>query len=182
MNHADHVRLLKKGVPHTGGRWADFGSGDGAFTLALADLLGPAAEIHSVDSNAGALARQRRAVSRAFPEVMLHTYNADFTTALDLPLLDGLVVANALHFYSKKEPVVKQLMAYLRPGAAYLIVEYDTDRGNRWVPHPFSFGTWLKIAHHCGLQNTMLLARTPSSFLGSFYCAASNRSRPTATN
>ena len=40
MNHEDHVRLLRKGIVEPGGVWADFGSGAGAFTLALADLLG----------------------------------------------------------------------------------------------------------------------------------------------
>ncbi len=55
MNHADHVRLLRGGVPAPGGVWADFGSGEGAFTLALADLLGTSGEIYSVDQDAGAL-------------------------------------------------------------------------------------------------------------------------------
>src|SRR5690554_4106120 len=41
MNHQDHVNLLRPGVPATGGVWADFGAGTGAFTLALAELLGP---------------------------------------------------------------------------------------------------------------------------------------------
>ena len=43
MIHSDHVRLLRDGVPQAGGVWADIGSGGGAFTLALADLLGPQA-------------------------------------------------------------------------------------------------------------------------------------------
>lgn len=46
MDHADHVALLRAGVvvPETHGgaaTWADLGAGAGAFTLALADLLGP---------------------------------------------------------------------------------------------------------------------------------------------
>ena len=52
------MRLLRGGVPIPGGVWADFGSGDGAFTLALADLLGPGARICSVDREAHSLARQ----------------------------------------------------------------------------------------------------------------------------
>jgi ubiquinone/menaquinone biosynthesis C-methylase UbiE len=49
MNHADHVALLRAGVPGPGGVWADLGSGAGAFTLALADLIGPTGQIYSVD-------------------------------------------------------------------------------------------------------------------------------------
>ena len=39
MNHDDHVRLIREGVLGGGIAWADLGSGSGAFTLALADLL-----------------------------------------------------------------------------------------------------------------------------------------------
>ena len=57
MNHADLVGLIEGGVTERGGRWADLGAGEGAFTLALADLLGPGAHITAVDRDAGALKR-----------------------------------------------------------------------------------------------------------------------------
>ena len=41
MDHAEHVNFLRNGIPATGGVWADFGAGRGAFTLALADLIAP---------------------------------------------------------------------------------------------------------------------------------------------
>ncbi|MGD2077745.1 MAG: methyltransferase domain-containing protein [Chloroflexota bacterium] len=173
MNHADHVRLLEKGVPAIGGRWADFGSGDGAFTLALADLLGPAGEIHSIDRDSRALARQKRRLAERFPETRLLTYVADFRQPLDLPSLDGLVVANALHFLAEKEPAVRSLSGYLRPDGRFIVVEYDTDSGNHWVPYPFSYRRWTELAASSGLGHTELLARAPSSFLGAFYAAVS---------
>ena len=40
MNHTDHVNLLREGISEPGGVWAEFGSGSGAFTMALAELLG----------------------------------------------------------------------------------------------------------------------------------------------
>jgi ubiquinone/menaquinone biosynthesis C-methylase UbiE len=41
MDRQEHINLLRGGVPAPGGVWADFGSGAGAFTLALAELIGP---------------------------------------------------------------------------------------------------------------------------------------------
>ena len=58
MQHADHVDLLRGGVPTVGGLWADLGSGGGAFTLALAELIGPEGAILSVDKDRRALAEQ----------------------------------------------------------------------------------------------------------------------------
>ena len=41
MEHDDHVGLIRDGVEGAGLRWLELGAGRGAFTLALADLLGP---------------------------------------------------------------------------------------------------------------------------------------------
>ena len=57
MDHADHKDLLRDGVPGPGGVWADFGSGSGAFTLALADLIGSTGQIHAIDKDRRALRR-----------------------------------------------------------------------------------------------------------------------------
>lgn len=171
MNHADHVRLLRGGV--AAGVWADFGSGTGAFTLALADLLGAGSEIYAIDRDAGALREQARAMQAQFPTVTLHTLHADFTRPLTLPALDGIVAANALHFVHEKAPVIHLLKSYLKPGGRLLVVEYNVDTGNLWVPHPFSFSTWEKLAQQAGFARTQLLATQPSRFLREFYSAVS---------
>ncbi len=49
MDHRDHINLLRGAIPRTRGAWADFGSGDSAFTLALRELLGPEGGIRSID-------------------------------------------------------------------------------------------------------------------------------------
>jgi hypothetical protein len=61
----------------------------------------------------------------------------------------------------------------MRPAASVVVVEYDTDRGNPWVPHPFSYGTWQRIAADAGLVETREIGRVPSRFLGAIYAAAS---------
>ncbi len=66
MDHRDHVALLRAAV-EPGGSWADIGAGEGAFTLALADLLGPGGRIVAIDRDRGALERNEEAVRRALP-------------------------------------------------------------------------------------------------------------------
>lgn len=177
MNHTDHVNLLRDGIPTPGEIWADFGSGSGAFTLALAELLGPGGEIYSVDKDRGALRTQERAIQAQFPRTSVHYLTADFTRPLSdkLPPLDGLVIANALHFqrYKAQRQVVELLKRYLRPEGRFILVEYDVDRGNFWVPHPLSYQSWEKLARECGFAHTQLLAKRPSRFLQGIYAAVS---------
>ena len=170
MNHADLVALIEDGVTEHGGRWADLGSGEGYFTLALADLIGPGSHITAVDRDGGAL---RRVVRDRFPGVEIETEVGDFTRPLPLANLDGIVMANSLHFVRDKTPVLESVRNMLRPGGTLIIVEYGADRGNPWVPHPFSFETWEKMAARAGFVKTRLLRTIPSRHLGSMYSAAS---------
>jgi SAM-dependent methyltransferase len=177
MNHTDHVNLIREGI--IPGVWADFGSGGGAFTLALADLLGkgertsPGATIHSVDRDAGVLAQQRRAMQAQFPAAAVTYHRADFTHKLDLPPLDGIIMANSLHFVRHKTPVLALIRGYLKPGGRLVIVEYNTDRGNTWVPYPFSFASWEELAQSNGFVHTRLLRTRSGSFLDGMYSALS---------
>jgi ubiquinone/menaquinone biosynthesis C-methylase UbiE len=177
MNHDDHVALLRAGVPGSG-VWADLGSGSGAFTLALAQLLGPDGEIYSVDRDAGALREQERVMRSRFPSVAVHYVVADFTAPLDLPPLDGIAMANSLHYQRDKLPVLRRVRSVLRPGGRLLVVEYDTNRGNRWVPYPVTFDVWRRLADEAGFVGTRLLATHPSRFLGGFFSAVSLNPTP----
>jgi SAM-dependent methyltransferase len=177
MDHRDHVDLIRGGVTQQGGTWADVGAGTGAFTLALADLLGPGAHIVAVDRDAGALRTNKATVAARFPTTRLTTLVADLTGPLELPPLDGLVAANSLHYVPRDRQVtaVRSLAAHLRPGAPFIVVEYDADRGNPWVPHPFSSLAWERLAAAAGLDETREIGRVPSRFLGAIYAAVSRR-------
>jgi SAM-dependent methyltransferase len=175
VDHEDHVALIREGVLGGGTTWADLGSGEGAFTLALADLLGPAGSIHSIDRDERALQTQGRALRRAFPGVRVTPLVADFARPLELPPLDGIVMANSLHFQRDRLAVVRLVRGYLRPGGRLVLVEYDTDHGNPWVPYPLSFGSWERLAAEAGFRETRRLASVPSRFLGSIYSALSLR-------
>ena len=175
MNHTDHVHLLRKGVTEPGGIWADLGSGSGAFTLALAELLGPTGRIYSVDKDSSVLRQQEQAMHQFSPTMNVTYIPADFTRSLDLPQLDGIVMANSLHFVRKKDDVLQRVASHIRPNGRLLIVEYNVDHGNMWVPYPFSYETWEKLASKNGFVETQLLERRPSRFLNEMYSAVSLR-------
>ena len=172
MEHADHVRLLRGGVTR-GGTWADLGAGTGAFTLALAELVGPEGEVIAVDRDRGALRDLDHTLRPGGATV--RCLAADFTKPIDLASLDGVVMANSLHFVRDKAPVLALVHKMLKPSGRLLLVEYDADHGNTWVPHPMSFETWRALADANGFAETRKLASVPSRFLGRIYSAESVR-------
>ena len=173
MNQSDLVALLREGVGDRGGRWADLGAGAGAFTLALAELIGPRANITAVDRDGRAMRDLVAEMGKTFPGVEIDVKVADFTRPLELADLDGIVMANSLHFVREKEPVLESVRAMLRPGGRLIVVEYGTDHGNLWVPHPFSYVRWELMAARAGFVRTRLLRTIPSRHLGSMYSAVS---------
>ena len=176
MDHADHVALLRPAVA-PGGTWADIGAGEGAFTLALADLLGPGGRIVAVDRDRRALERNAEGVRARFPHVAIETLVADFQRPLTLPPLDGLVAANSLHFVGRKQQVevIAALAAHLVPGGRFVVVEFNADHGNPWVPHPFSYPDVGLLANQSVSLETRRIGRVPSRFLGAIYAAESRR-------
>ena len=177
MDHEDHVALIRAGVEGAGARWLELGAGHGAFTLALADLLGPGAEITAVDRDRRALDDLARSIRARFPDARLTLEVADFTVSLPGPggYFNGVLMANSLHFVRDKLPVVAAAIERLRPGGRFVLVEYGSDRGNPWVPWAIGYGTWEGLAARAGLRNTRRIGAVPSRFLGSIYAAVSER-------
>lgn len=176
MDHTDHVNLLKPADLPRGGIWADFGAGSGAFTLALSDLIGLGAEIYAIDKDRAGLGRLERSHREHFGTSQnLHLVRADFTGPLSLPPLDGIVMANSLHYFKDKIKLLRHVQSFLKLNGALLLVEYNADSGNPWVPYPLSFETYCGLAPRAGFSEPRLLATLPSRFLREFYSAVAYR-------
>ena len=172
MEQHEATALIRAAIPGTGGTWADLGAGSGTFTRALASLIGADGSVYAVDRDAGALralAKAKRDPHTADIQIVV----GDFTTTIQLPRLDGLLCANALHFvpYADQPRVVEQVTSHLKDDAPLIVVEYERRDANPYVPYPISFESLGKLAHACGLAAPRLIATKPSRYRGSIYSA-----------
>jgi ubiquinone/menaquinone biosynthesis C-methylase UbiE len=176
MKHADHLALIARGLDGAGPRWLELGAGSGAFTLALLDLLGAEVDVVALDRDAHALGRLEEQARRQFPSATVRAVVADFTHPLPVEpaTFDGVLMANSLHFVRNKEPVLRAAIEKLKPGARFVLVEYESDLGNRWVPWPNGYLRWAELAARVGLRGTQRIGEVPSRFLGSMYAARSH--------
>ena len=176
VDHADHVGLLRAAV-EPGGTWADIGAGQGAFTLALADLLGPGGRIVAVDRDARALRANADAVQARFPALglrdarrRLHAarWACPSSTASSPPTAStsSRAIGRSRSSGARRAPAagrsVRRCRVRRRPrqplGAApvQLRVVGATRRGGR-------------------IDGTRRIGRVPSRFLGAIYSAESRR-------
>ena len=175
MTREDHHALLRGAIAAPGGTWADLGSGTGVFTAALAEALGPGAVIYSVDTDARALQEQERMMRERFPGVRLHTRLADFNRPLAFPIMDGVLMANSLHFQDDPCASLARAALLLAPGGRVVIVEYDVKKASPWVPSPIPWEHLASVAACAGLSGTRLLDIRPSRYHGTVYSAVSEK-------
>jgi SAM-dependent methyltransferase len=174
MNIRDAVALIEAAVPSNTRTWADVGSGDGTFTRALIQLLGRDARVYSIDRDGGALATLRSWAARDGAPII--TIEADFAQSLELPEpLDGMLLANALHFVRNAAVVLARLVTLVRPGGRVVIVEYDRRAASRWVPYPIPSSRLAELSAGAGLSKPTITATRPSAYGGTLYAAVLNR-------
>ena len=178
MQDRDAITLIGAAVTKPGGVWADLGAGAGVFTRALATLLGSDGTVYAVDSDPDSLRElDRNTGATALPRAAVRTIIGDFTGPLDLPPLDGALIANALHYipYSDQPAVVRRIASLLTDAAPLVVVEYDRTHVNRWVPYPITPAALTALTRDAGLGAPTLLATLPSRYSGTIYSAIVRR-------
>ena len=149
--------------------WLDLGCGTGLFTLALAVNLPPGSKIIAIDKDEKALKK----IPATANDVVIQTVAADFAyDALDVKEVDGILLANSLHYVKDKETLLKKLISSMKTNGAFLIVEYDRPEGNQWVPYPLTIDAAKNLFKRVGYPDLHVLNKRPSVFGGHFMYAA----------
>lgn len=176
MNDHDAFALLRAAIPSADGEvWADLGAGTGVFTRALAEIVGAGGRVIAVDRDAGALRVIRAWAARHTQGPAIDAVEADVAGPLDLPPLDGVVMANVLHFIPDARSMLARVSARLKPGGRLVLIEYEGRRPSRWVPFPVSAAHFVELAAASGLAPPRVVATRPSAFGGEMYVAVAER-------
>jgi trans-aconitate methyltransferase len=140
--------------------WADLGCGDGTFTRALAGLLAPGSVIHAMDVDASAL----RSLAHD-GEVRIDTHVGDFTKQpWPFGPLDGILMANSLHYVREQMSFIRACTPRMTARRRFLIVEYDTDSANPWVPYPLSRARLAEVFVAAGYASVTVLGTRASVY------------------
>jgi SAM-dependent methyltransferase len=176
MNDREALALLRAAIPSAEGElWADLGAGGGTFMRALAAIVGSAGYVYAIDNDERAVAGLQRwsAAMRGGPAITV--LRADIAQPLDSPPLDGVVMANVLHFVADQAGVLKRIAAQLKPGGRVVLIEYEGRRPSPWVPYPVSAARFAELAAGAGLTPPRIATTRPSAFGGVLYVAVAAR-------
>ena len=167
MTDREADALLAPAVPRGPGVWADLGAGGGTLTRALARRLGGGTVV-AVDLEAP---RSRAAAGGASIRALAGDVR-DLEALDGFPAgLDGALCANVLHFVEAPGAVLGALARRLEAGGRVVVVEYDRERGSRWVPHPIPRAGLEALAAGAGLGRAEVVGERASRFGGALYVA-----------
>ena len=159
MQLSEAIDLIQQGIPDRSGNWADIGAGTGMFTLALMEILEQGA-IYAVDKSPHAL------WSLSAPaRIDLHVVEGDFNMPLEMSDLDGIIMANSLHYSDQPANVLELLKKNLGRNGKLIVVEYDISVPRPpWIPHPVPFEKLQDLAQQCSMPAPRKIATTKSVY------------------
>ena len=125
----------------------------------------PQSVIYAVDKNSTAL--------NSFSidaNIQLQKINIDFIKD-EFPFknLSGILMANSLHYVEDKNAFLLKAKASLAPNGYFIIVEYDTDKANHWVPYPISFSSLHNMFEKINFHSVQKLQTHPSRYWETMY-------------
>lgn len=161
MTQSEARRLIEGAVFKSGERekWADLGSGSGLFSHALAELLPDNSEILMVDKvNQAPIKSEVAGVHLEFLQIDFNKQGLPNTG------YDGIMMANSLHYVRNKKTFVQKLKKNLSDNGRLIIVEYDTEVSNPWIPHPIPLNRLEELFLDSGFESVRKIGEQPSRY------------------
>jgi ubiquinone/menaquinone biosynthesis C-methylase UbiE len=147
-------------------KWVDLGCGNGLFTNALAEFLAQGSKIYAIDKTYQYLESGNTAVDIQF------IYSDFENVSFEFKDLDGILMANSFHYVSDQEKLIHNLLQCLKPDGKFIIIEYDTQNSNPWVPFPISFKKLKELFAVFGLNKIEKLGERKSIYRGDMMYSA----------
>ena len=160
MTKQEAFDFIKNSISTPGETWADLGAGSGTFTLPISQLLGKNGKVIAIDTDSKVL----QITNSNTDQAEISSIQADFTKNLDLPILDGIFLANALHYVKDQKEFLQQCIYKLKPNGKFVFIEYDHMRSNPWVPYPISFSKLKELTSELNLTELVEINRRTSRY------------------
>jgi ubiquinone/menaquinone biosynthesis C-methylase UbiE len=160
------------------GIWVDAASGDGVFAETLIEQSPSTITVIGLDLRLSAAQRFRNAVCRVVNNGV--ALQADLSSPLPVRSVDGILVANGLHFFQEKQQaeILRNFARALKDGGSLIIVEYNTARPTAAVPFPIPIQSMDRLLITSGFEHVQNTSRVRSSYLGEMYAVLTNKRSP----
>jgi len=158
MTSSDAGLLIEGAIPHLEkSDWIDLGCGAGTFTYALAGLLAQGSRIYAVD-------KLQQHLNSGKNGVVIEFTKADFEKQdLHFSNIEGIIMANTLHYIKDQPALISKIKPWLKEGGKLILIEYDTNDSNPWVPYPITFEKATPMLQAAGFSSVTKIGEMNSS-------------------
>ena len=161
MEDFEAIELIRfEPLPAKPQTWADLGCGKGLFTKALSSLLPKGSHIHAIDRDEGSL----REIPPELHGIHITKTTGDFNTLQVPGMLDGILMANSLHYVDDKKEFLKACFNRLVNNGYFLLVDYDLQRSNNWIPYPIDIKGATQLFLNTGFRHFRILNKRNSIY------------------
>jgi hypothetical protein len=116
--------------------------------------------IHAVDTDQNAL---RHLPHPERVQIIPHAFNF-VEKSWPFDGLDGVLMANSLHYVADQHAIIQQIQSYLQPAHLLIIIEYDRENANPWVPYPITYQQLAALLESLGYGSVSKLGQHPSRY------------------
>lgn len=161
--------LLPPLIDGVSGTWIDAASGEGVFAQVLLELAKPKTTVICFDLEYMPLQRLKSHFYKSHHTVT--AVQADLRSPVPVKGADGLILANALHFFTRQDQVqiLRRCSRALTKDGKLILVEYNTRRSTGPVPYPVPFTSVTDLLTRSGLPTPSKRSVVRSSYLGEMY-------------